>query len=148
VIRCKTQALPLAGSPAHSLTFFHSPRVRSQREFPCTPRGLSENNGVQVRFLLGPAGSGKTYRCLSEIRAALQASPEGPPLLFLAPKQATFQLERQLLADDTLGGYTRLRILSFERLAEFVFERLGQPTRTLLKTTVCSFSQDNRAASW
>ncbi|MBI2926504.1 MAG: hypothetical protein HYY24_12485 [Verrucomicrobia bacterium] len=93
---------------------------------------MSENNGVQVRFLLGPAGSGKTYRCLSEIRASLAASPEGPPLLFLAPKQATFQLERQLLVDDALAGYTRLRILSFERLAEFVFERLGQPTPALL----------------
>ena len=95
-------------------------------------RVVSKKLGVQVRFLLGPAGSGKTYRCLSEIRAALAQSPEGPPLLCLAPKQATFQLERQLLADDALGGYTRLRILSFERLAEFVFDWLGQPTPTLL----------------
>ena len=42
------------------------------------------------------------------------------PLLLLAPKQATFQLERQLLAGPDLPGYTRLQILSFERLAEFV----------------------------
>src|SRR6266487_1038070 len=79
---------------------------------------------MQVRFLLGPAGSGKTFRCLAEIRAALAESPEGPPLILLAPKQATFQLERQLLADPALQGYTRLRILSFERLAEFVLEAL------------------------
>ncbi|HXS69871.1 MAG TPA: PD-(D/E)XK nuclease family protein [Candidatus Polarisedimenticolia bacterium] len=79
---------------------------------------------MQIRFLLGPAGSGKTFLCLSEIRAALAASPEGPPLILLAPKQATFQLERQLLADDSLCGYTRLRILSFERLAGFIFDQL------------------------
>lgn len=84
---------------------------------------------MQVRFLLGPAGSGKTFRCLAEIRAALKAQPAGPPLILLAPKQATFQLERQLLADAELRGYSRLRILSFERLAEFVLteRRLGTP---------------------
>jgi ATP-dependent helicase/nuclease subunit B len=87
---------------------------------------------VQIRFLLGPAGSGKTFRCLAEIRAALKASPEGPPLILLAPKQATFQLERQLLADDSLRGYTRLRILSFERLAAFIFDELGQPPPKML----------------
>jgi len=79
---------------------------------------------VQARFLLGPAGSGKTFRCLAEIRAELMSSPEGPPLILLAPKQATFQLERQLLADPSLQGYTRLRILSFERLAQFVLDEL------------------------
>ncbi|MEK7675967.1 MAG: PD-(D/E)XK nuclease family protein [Verrucomicrobiota bacterium] len=75
---------------------------------------------MQTRFLLGPAGSGKTFRCLAEIRRALLASPAGPPLVFLAPKQATFQLERQLLADPSLPGYARLHILSFERLAQFI----------------------------
>lgn len=75
---------------------------------------------MQTRFLLGPAGSGKTFRCLAEIRRELIAVPDGPPLLLLAPKQATFQLERQLLADPELPGYTRLQILSFDRLAQFV----------------------------
>src|ERR1017187_8101026 len=77
---------------------------------------------VQARFLLGPAGSGKTFRCLAEIRAALRAAPDGPPLVLLAPKQATFQLECQLLADPEISGFTRLQILSFDRLAKFIFE--------------------------
>lgn len=79
---------------------------------------------VQVRFLLGLAGSGKTFRCLEEIRTELLASNIGPDLILLAPKQATFQLERQLLADPTLQGYARLQILSFERLAQFVLDAL------------------------
>lgn len=77
---------------------------------------------MQARFLCGPAGSGKTFRCLEEIRGRLGAAAEGPPLVFIAPKQSTFQLERQLLADGTLRGYSRLHILSFERLAKFVFD--------------------------
>ena len=87
---------------------------------------------MQTRFLLGPAGSGKTFRCLAQIRAMLKARPDGPPLLFIAPKQATFQLERQLLSDGSIAGYTRLHILSFERLAQFVLERLGAPVPPLL----------------
>jgi ATP-dependent helicase/nuclease subunit B len=87
---------------------------------------------VQVRFLLGPAGSGKTFRCLSEIRAELKRDPAGAPLLFLAPKQATFQIERQLLADPDLHGYTRLRILSFDRFASFVLRTLNAPVPNLL----------------
>ncbi len=91
----------------------------------CDRAALDKKSGVQARFLLGPAGSGKTFRCLAEIRAALCASPEGPPLILLAPKQATFQLERQLLADNSLNGYTRLHIFSFERLAQFLFDSLA-----------------------
>jgi ATP-dependent helicase/nuclease subunit B len=83
---------------------------------------------MQTRFLLGPAGSGKTYRCLAEIREALRRSSDGPPLLLLSPKQATFQLERQLMADPSLHGYTRLQILSFERLAEFALRQFRVPT--------------------
>jgi len=80
---------------------------------------------VQARFLLGPAGSGKTFRCLAEIRVALRASADGPPLVLLAPKQATFQLERQLLADKELSGFARLQIFSFDRLARFALEKLS-----------------------
>ena len=87
---------------------------------------------MQARFLLGPAGSGKSFRCVAEIRAELLARPDGPPLIFLVPKQATFQIERQLLANSELNGYSRLHILSFERLAEFIFERLELPAPELL----------------
>ena len=95
---------------------------------------MREKKSVQVHFLLGPAGSGKTFRCLAEIRQALHQSPEGPPLVLLAPKQATFQLERQLLADGAPPGYTRLNIFSLERLARFVLDALGVPMPSGLLT--------------
>jgi ATP-dependent helicase/nuclease subunit B len=111
----------------------------------CDTAALGEKFLVQARFLLGPAGSGKTFRCLAEIRAALRENPEGEPLVLLAPKQATFQLERQLLgwgesprepksnfaygssgaSPHQINGYIRLQILSFERLARFVLEKFS-----------------------
>ena len=87
---------------------------------------------MQTRFLIGPAGSGKTFRCLAQIRAALAAAPEGLPLLLIAPKQTTYQLERQLLAGSSLAGYTRLHILSIERLALFVLDQLQKPAPRML----------------
>lgn len=78
-----------------------------------------------VRFLLGSAGSGKTFRCLQEVRTALKTQAEGGRLIWLTPKQATFQVERQLLADGELRGYTRLWVVSPDRLAERILEELG-----------------------
>ncbi|MGA2656117.1 MAG: PD-(D/E)XK nuclease family protein [Verrucomicrobiota bacterium] len=93
---------------------------------------VSQDYGVQVRFLLGPAGSGKTFRCLTEVHHALGASPEGAPLLLIAPKQTTYQLERQFLPSPGIAGYTRLHILSFERLARFIFDCLGLSSPEML----------------
>ncbi len=87
---------------------------------------------MQTRFILGPAGSGKTFRCLTEIRRALADEPDGLPLLFIAPKQTTYQLERQLLAYPSVSGYTRLHILSFERLAFHLFNELKKPIPRML----------------
>ncbi len=85
---------------------------------------------MHATFFIGPAGSGKSHHCLAEAQAELKRSPAGPPLLYLAPKQATFQIERELLSDPDLHGYTRLQILSFERLARFVLST-GVPSRVL-----------------
>ena len=106
--------------------------IRRANKFLCAFAPLRETFTVQARFLLGPAGSGKTFRCLAEVRAALARSPAGPPLILLAPKQATFQLERQLLTDAEISGYTRLNIFSFDRLAQFIFEKLNLAPPKLL----------------
>ena len=87
---------------------------------------------VQTLLLCGPAGSGKTYHCLEAVKAELRTAPDGPPLIWLAPKQSTFQLERQILADPSIPGYTRLHILSFERLAAFLLAHFGVPAPQLL----------------
>jgi ATP-dependent helicase/nuclease subunit B len=82
---------------------------------------------VQAQFLLGPAGSGKTVRCLTDAGQQLLQSPTGNPLVFIAPRQATYQIERRLLAGPEIAGYTRFYVLSFERLANFIFDLLRRP---------------------
>lgn len=71
---------------------------------------------MTIRFLLGRAGSGKTDACLQAIADISKAEPLGPPLIFLVPEQATFQMEREL-ARRCGGGTFRAQVLSFGRLA-------------------------------
>lgn len=88
---------------------------------------------MRIRFLLGPAGSGKTHQCVEEARAHLESSPEGAPLLFIVPKQATYQIERLVLAPPGRGAFSRLRIVSFDRLASLIFEMSGAPKPAMLE---------------
>ncbi len=80
---------------------------------------------MSLRFILGRSGSGKTHRCLEEIAQETRQRPLGPPLLLLAPDQATYQLERDLLTVGKLQAYTRPEILSFQRLAYRILESSG-----------------------
>lgn len=81
---------------------------------------------ARLTFLLGRAGTGKTHACLEAIRSALRDGPaDGPPLLLLAPEQATFQMERALLAHPDLQATGRAQVLSFQRLAARVMQQTG-----------------------
>ena len=58
---------------------------------------------MSVRFVLGRAGTGKTAHCINTIRRLLADSPvDGPRLILLVPEQASFQMERALLAGDSV----------------------------------------------
>lgn len=85
---------------------------------------------MSLRFLLGPAGSGKTHRCLEEITRELAGEgwDAGPPLYLLVPEQATFQMERALLTfHPQVGATARARVLSFKRLAHLALGEAGGP---------------------
>lgn len=45
---------------------------------------------MSIRFILAPAGGGKTWHCLQEIAALEKADPLGTPVYFILPEQATF----------------------------------------------------------
>jgi ATP-dependent helicase/nuclease subunit B len=96
---------------------------------------------MSVRFILGPAGSGKTHRCLEELRAL---EHQGRPGILLVPEQSTHSAERELLADPELPGLRHVQILSFTRLAFRLREeacvpeppRIGDAVRTMLLRAV------------
>ena len=68
-----------------------------------------------VQFILGRSGTGKTRWCLDAVCDALQAGGT-EPLILLVPEQATYQAERAILSHSDIAGFSRLRILSFNRL--------------------------------
>ncbi|MDO4581350.1 MAG: PD-(D/E)XK nuclease family protein [Bacillota bacterium] len=78
---------------------------------------------MSVRFILGPAGSGKTYHCLQQISEAAGRQPFGAPLIFLLPEQATFIHERMLA--ERLGCFCRAEALSFDRMIYRMRGQLG-----------------------
>ncbi|MEK7270825.1 MAG: PD-(D/E)XK nuclease family protein [Planctomycetota bacterium] len=82
---------------------------------------------MSLRFVLGRAGTGKTRRCLEEIRSGLARAPEGPPLILLVPEQATFQMDRALLEGARVEGSIRAQVLSFQRLARRILRASGAP---------------------
>ncbi|WP_296975170.1 helicase-exonuclease AddAB subunit AddB [Thermobacillus sp. ZCTH02-B1] len=80
---------------------------------------------MKLRFVLGRAGTGKTRRCLDEVRARLADAPDGPPLILLVPEQATFTTEYALLEGSGIPGTMRAQALSFRRLAFRVMQETG-----------------------
>lgn len=73
-----------------------------------------------VQFILGRSGSGKTTLCIKQITDCLLNGGENN-LVFLVPEQATYQAERAILSDNRIKGYSRLHILSFQRLCYLIF---------------------------
>ncbi len=77
---------------------------------------------LPLRFLCGPAGSGKTTALLGEVQAALQT---GAPVYLLVPEQETVVYEARLahLLDPTLAF--SLHIVNFSRLCDLIARREG-----------------------
>lgn len=84
---------------------------------------------MSLRFIIGRAGSGKTFSCLEEIRRELRISKEGNNLILLVPEQATFLNEMELARTPDLQGMIRAQVFSFRRLAWRVLQEVGGGTR-------------------
>lgn len=80
---------------------------------------------MAMRLILGRSGSGKSTRCMEEIRAQLSDSPIGSPLIMLVPEQMTFQAEYELAGTPGLMGMMRAQVFSFRRLAWKVLQEVG-----------------------
>ncbi len=89
---------------------------------------------MAVRFILGRAGSGKTYHCLEAVRSRLNQDPiHGPRLILLVPEQASQQIEGAILrSPGEVTAAHRAEVLSFQRLAHRVLESVGSPVQQAL----------------
>ncbi len=70
---------------------------------------------MAVQFILGRSGTGKTSYCAKAVVDALLERSE-QSLILLVPEQASYQAERAVLGDRRVAGYSRLNVLSFDRL--------------------------------
>jgi len=84
---------------------------------------------MAIRFILGRAGSGKTSRCLDELRGRLEQCPDDVSLMLLVPEQATFQAEYALVTTPGLAGLIGAQALSFRRLAYRIMQEVGGTAR-------------------
>lgn len=71
---------------------------------------------MPLRFILAPAGGGKTHYCLSSLARLEAADPLGQAAYFILPEQATFIHERLLAEMTAGGGFCRSHVSSFSRL--------------------------------
>lgn len=81
-----------------------------------------------IRFVIGPAGAGKTKHIVDSVSDCILSRARGvnnPPLLVIVPDQATFQVESSILKDGRVRGFTDLHILGFRRLALQVLDEVG-----------------------
>jgi ATP-dependent helicase/nuclease subunit B len=76
---------------------------------------------MAVQFILGRSGTGKTTLCIKKIIDCLLNKQSEGNLVFLVPEQATYQAERAILTNSRIKGYSRLHILSFQRLCYLIF---------------------------
>jgi len=84
-----------------------------------------------LRYIMGRAGSGKSYHVLSEIKQAIDQG-YNEPLILLVPEQYTLQAERDLIQKLQLRGIMQVEVLSFTRLAHRVFSEVGGLTRVMI----------------
>lgn len=91
----------------------------------CVIIGLEKTReGVKVlKFVLGTAGSGKTYNLISQMNDLVSGTDK--EVLFLVPEQASFECEKELL--KTLGTQkaNKVKVLSFTRLCSTILSDLG-----------------------
>ncbi len=88
---------------------------------------------MSIRFVIGRAGTGKTYHCVEAVRNGLRQDPiDGPRLVLLVPEQAGLQMERAILRPADIPAAHRAEVLSFRRLACKILDTAGTPSRTAL----------------
>lgn len=84
---------------------------------------------MTLRLILGRAGYGKTWQCFDEVLSRLAESPDGRPLIFIVPEQATYEVERALASACPAAGFVRAHVLGFRRLAHRVLNETGGAAR-------------------
>lgn len=83
---------------------------------------------MSLRFIYGAAGSGKSSYCLENIKKRIEEGFQGN-LILLVPEQFSFQSEKNLIKVAGEKSLFKAQVLSFKRMAHFVFKEVGGITK-------------------
>ena len=82
-----------------------------------------------LRFVYGPAGTGKTTFCFEEIKSRIGSEEK---IYIITPEQFSFTAERNLLEVVKNGSAINAEVLTFNRMAYRVFQEVGGASQTIL----------------
>lgn len=82
-----------------------------------------------LRFVYGPAGTGKTTFCFEEIKSRIGSEEK---IYIITPEQFSFTAERNLLEVVKNGSAINAEVLTFNRMAYRVFQEVGGASQTVL----------------
>ncbi|MCL2592482.1 MAG: exodeoxyribonuclease V subunit gamma [Defluviitaleaceae bacterium] len=88
---------------------------------------------MSLRFILGRSGSGKTTVCLNEIVENNKNADSS--LIYIVPEQFSIQSEKNILEKSGLFAIMDIHVLSFKRLAYYVFSETGLKAGKILEDT-------------
>ena len=81
---------------------------------------------MSVEVILGRAGTGKTFACLSQMQKILAAKPFRTEIILLVPAYQTYRAELELA--QAAGGSLNTWICSFQRFARQILSEVGGST--------------------
>ncbi|GKX30842.1 ATP-dependent helicase/deoxyribonuclease subunit B [Vallitalea longa] len=89
---------------------------------------------MSLQYILGCAGSGKTYYCYNSIIKE-SLTDINKPLIMIVPEQFTLETQKDIVKLHPSSGIMQIEILSFQRLAYRIFDEIGGANKTLLGNT-------------
>ncbi len=88
---------------------------------------------MNIRYIYGNAGSGKTSLCIDEIYE--KSNQTNNSIIYIVPEQFTLQSEKNLLKKFKSKVLLNIHILSFKRLAHNLFSETGVSSTKILGET-------------
>ncbi len=82
---------------------------------------------AKLDFIIGRAGTGKTYACLQAMQQEMTERPLGSALVLLLPEHMTYKTERELatMMKKTGQGFFRAYVFGFRRFARQILVETG-----------------------
>ena len=84
---------------------------------------------MELRFIYGEAGTGKTTYCFKEIKNNINNSNK---IYIITPEQFSFTAEKRLLEVVSNNAAINAEVITFNRMAHRVITEVGGATKTLL----------------